>query len=73
MPKYILEVDYREKRAYNEQYISHERLEFERDDDKSAFNYAFSAESIPVRAEDKKLYKVLNPHGSTKRIYSEDE
>jgi len=73
MPKYILEVDYQEKRTYNELYISHERLEFERDNDTFAFDYAFSPESIDVRTEDKKLYKVLNPHGSTKRIYPEDE
>ena len=73
MPKYILEVDYQEKRTYNELYISHEKLEFERDSDADAIKYAFSWESIEVRAEDKKLYKVLNPHGSTKRIYPEDE
>lgn len=73
MPRYILEVNYEEQKDHHERYTSCERLEFERDSDKSALRYAFSSASINAREEDKKLFRVVEPYGSTKRIYSEEE
>ncbi|MCX6738428.1 MAG: hypothetical protein NT098_00030 [Candidatus Parcubacteria bacterium] len=73
MPKYILEVTHEEQIGHHERYTSYERLEFERDSDSSAVRYAFSSAGINAEAEYKKLFSVIEPYGSTKRIYPEEE
>jgi len=70
MPKYKLEVNFKED-VNDEQYISTEVLVFKRENDKDAISYAFSAASIDARKDDKKLFRIIEPQGSTMRIYKE--
>ena len=74
MPKYILEVSCEENNAEEgEKYTSLERLTFMRHTDRSAIRYAFDARTIDAPAEDKKLFRIMDPQGSTMRIYPEDD
>lgn len=72
MPKYRLEAYYEEQIHHNERRTLHETLEFERDSDTFALKYAFSPASIDAREEDKKLFRIVEPYGSTIRIHEEE-
>ena len=74
MSKYLLVAEFKIDENTHGMRFRDERkitLEFKRRTDIDAISYAFSKESLNVRIEDRKLYK-LDVYGSRRRLYSED-
>ncbi len=70
MPKYELTAKFTLQMARNEKYTCIQTLEFERDTDKAAANYAFDKDTLDASEDEKKLVKILAT-GSRIRIYNE--
>jgi hypothetical protein len=73
MPRYIVEAKFDTyKLLHHEHAEFRQRISFQTRDNKSAFKFAFDPDNVPFRGEDKKLFRVMDKYGSTKRIYLED-
>jgi len=73
MPKYIVEAKFDIYRLLHHEHSEFgQRMSFEAKNNKRAFVIAFDRNNIPFRGEDKKLFRVMDVYGSTKRIYPED-
>jgi hypothetical protein len=73
MPKYIVEAKFETYRLLHHTHSEfRQRMSFEAKNNKRAFDIAFDPDNVPFRGEDKKLFRVMDVYGSTKRIYLED-